>query len=51
MGFHLFVFSGDVGNSCCTGRVSTSEISTTVLISSISGEQSMHGILNLRLGH
>ena len=42
MGFHLFVLSGDFGNFFCTGGVSISEISTIVLISSITGEQSMH---------
>ena len=42
MGFHLFAFSGDICNVLCNGGVSISEISTTVLISSISGEQSMH---------
>ena len=41
MGFHLLVTLGGPGGFFCTGGVSISEISITVLISSISGEQSM----------
>ena len=41
MGFHLLVSFGGSDDLFCTGGVIISEISITVLISSISGEHSM----------